>query len=219
VRIHSDELFLSVLEDEGFTPLPPYISRTYDESEQHPEDKNRYQTIYAEKPGAVAAPTAGLHFTPALFEDLSKKGVNRTAVTLHVGIGTFRPVAVDQVVDHVMDEERYELPESTADLIHSTKKEGGRIVAVGSTSVRTLESVAKRHGRIIQDSGRTDIFIYPPYDFQVVDCMLTNFHLPKSTLLMMICALADHELMMAVYEEAVRERYRFFSYGDCMLIL
>ncbi|NCC50004.1 MAG: tRNA preQ1(34) S-adenosylmethionine ribosyltransferase-isomerase QueA [Spartobacteria bacterium] len=220
VRIHSEEPLLTILEEEGFPPLPPYISRAYNTpGGVPPGDRTRYQTIYAEKPGAVAAPTAGLHFTPELFGTLSELGVRRTTVTLHVGIGTFRPVSVEQVADHVMDEERYEVSDDTARMINRTKEDGGRVVAVGSTSVRTLESVAQRHGRMTADSGRTDVFIYPPYAFRVVDVMLTNFHLPRSTLLMMICALADRELIMAVYEDAVRERYRFFSYGDCMLIL
>ena len=188
--------------------------------QERPEDRERYQTVFAAEPGAVAAPTAGLHFTPELFDRLAAVGVRRTEVTLHVGIGTFRPVAVKQVQEHVMDEERYDVRANTVQAVQDARACGGRVVAVGSTSVRTLETVAARNdGMLCVGSGRSDLFIYPPYTFQIVDVMLTNFHLPRSTLLMMVCALAGRDFMLKVYREAVREQYRFFSYGDCMLIL
>jgi S-adenosylmethionine:tRNA ribosyltransferase-isomerase len=219
VCIISQRPFLELLDEIGIAPLPPYIQRDYSTEGESPTDRERYQTVYAREPGAVAAPTAGLHFTPELFDRLKAVGVNRAEVTLHVGIGTFRPVSVSRVEDHTMDEERYQVPSETADAMARARAEGGRIVAVGSTSVRTLETVAAREGTIVASQGRSDLFIYPPYDFRVVDIMLTNFHLPRSTLLMMVCALAGHDFMLRVYEEAVRQRYRFFSYGDCMLIL
>ena len=182
-------------------------------------DTERYQTVYAKFPGAVAAPTAGLHFTDAVFQALEKKGVRRAAVTLHVGLGTFRPVDAENVDDHRMEAERYIVPEETAAAIRDCRARGGRVVAVGSTSVRTLETVAAEHGEVVACSGRSSLFIRPPYEFKVVDAMLTNFHLPRSTLVMMVSALATRELILKAYAEAVRERYRFFSYGDCMLIL
>ena len=219
VRVISDQPFLDVLEQDGIAPLPPYISRDYSSEQDTPEDRARYQTIYASRPGAVAAPTAGLHFTPELLDKLAACGVERTEVTLHVGIGTFRPVSVERVEDHVMDEERYEITEATARAIASAREHGGRITAVGSTSVRTLETVAARPEGFGAGTGRSGLFITPPYSFKLVDLMLTNFHLPKSTLLMMVCALAGREFMLEAYREAVREKYRFFSYGDCMLIL
>jgi len=218
VRLESDGPLLDVLEREGETPLPPYIKRTADD-DRKASDRSRYQTVYASEPGAVAAPTAGLHFTPELLEALSEAGVSKAEITLHVGIGTFRPVSVDSVSDHRMDEERYEVSDTAAAAIRDTRAGGGRVVAVGSTSVRTLESVVAAHGDIVACSGRSDLFIYPPYAFKAVDAMLTNFHLPKSTLLMMVSALAGSDLIKRAYTEAVRERYRFFSYGDCMLIL
>jgi len=218
IRIHSTGAFMDFLQRDGVTPLPPYISRNYTDDQNRPLDMQRYQTIYASTPGAVAAPTAGLHFTDELFDKLTEKGVSRAEITLHVGIGTFRPVAVDDVTKHVMDEERFELSEATADAI-KTAKEHGRVVAVGSTTVRTLETVAAQYDEIKACSGRSDLFIYPPYSFRVVDVMLTNFHLPKSTLLMMVSALAGRDFMLYAYEEAVKEKYRFYSYGDCMLIL
>ena len=218
VRVHCKRPFLDVLDDIGIPPLPPYISRDYDQ--ERPEDRERYQTVFAAEPGAVAAPTAGLHFTPELFDRLAVGGVRRTEVTLHVGIGTFRPVAVEQVQEHVMDEERYEVRADTVQAVQDAHACGGRVVAVGSTSVRTLETVAARNnGMLCAGRGRSDLFIYPPYTFQIVDVMLTNFHLPRSTLLMMVCALAGRDFMLKVYREAVREQYRFFSYGDCMLIV
>lgn len=218
VSFECDGALLKILEEEGETPLPPYIKRSSDDSRKE-SDKERYQTVYALEPGAVAAPTAGLHFSTELLHELATKGVNKAEVTLHVGIGTFRPVKVDLVADHRMDEERYEIGEDSAAAIRATREAGHRIVAVGSTSVRTLETVMDAHGEIKACEGRSDIFIYPPYEFQSVDIMLTNFHLPKSTLLMMVSALARTDLMKRAYAEAIRERYRFFSYGDCMLIL
>jgi len=217
IKIESERPWLEVLKEIGLPPLPPYIKRS-DVSGQR-EDSERYQTIYAKHPGAVAAPTAGLHFTDEIFQALEKQGVKKAEVTLHVGLGTFRPVAAENVQDHQMEPERYTVLEETAKRIEETKAAGGRIVAVGSTSVRTLESVAAEHGRVVPYSGRSSLFIYPPYPFKVVDVMLTNFHLPKSTLIMMICALAGRELILRAYEEAVKEKYRFYSYGDCMLIL
>lgn len=219
VRIISGQPFLDILEEDGIAPLPPYITRDYSEERDTPEDRARYQTVYATRPGAVAAPTAGLHFTPELFERLAAQGVQRTEVTLHVGIGTFRPVSVDRVEDHVMEEERYEVSVDTARAITAAREAGGRIVAVGSTSVRTLETVAARPDGFGACTGRSSLFIRPPYHFQMTDVMLTNFHLPKSTLLMMVCALAGREFMLEAYQAAVQEKYRFFSYGDCMLIL
>jgi S-adenosylmethionine:tRNA ribosyltransferase-isomerase len=219
LRIESAKPFLDILEREGVTPLPPYISRKQAPETQVEADRARYQTVFAREPGAVAAPTAGLHFTQEVLTRLEQMGVHRAAVTLHVGPGTFRPVSVEDVEDHEMESERYQVPPETAQAIEKTRTAGGRIVAVGSTSVRTLESVAREHGKVTACSGRTRLFIHPPYKFRVVDVMLTNFHLPKSTLLMMICALAGKELILKAYEEAVREKYRFYSYGDCMLIL
>jgi S-adenosylmethionine:tRNA ribosyltransferase-isomerase len=218
VIFSSQQPLLEVLEKEGITPLPPYIRRDINDS-RAAADRERYQTVYARNPGAVAAPTAGLHFTPQLLNKLMEQGVGRSEVTLHVGIGTFRPVNVDDVTEHRMDEERYEVSEEAAEKIRQARAGGGRIVAVGSTTVRTLETMMRDYGEITACSGRSDIFIYPPYQFQATDIMLTNFHLPKSTLLMMVSALAGRDLIMRAYTEAVREKYRFFSYGDCMLIL
>ncbi|MFU8780988.1 MAG: tRNA preQ1(34) S-adenosylmethionine ribosyltransferase-isomerase QueA [Kiritimatiellia bacterium] len=218
IRLVCERPLLDILEEAGDVPLPPYIRRGAEDARRS-ADSSRYQTVYASQPGAVAAPTAGLHFTPALFADLVAKGIGKAEITLHVGIGTFRPVRADHVTDHRMDEERYEMLPAAAAAIRSARLHGGRIVAVGSTSVRTLETVMAREGEIRAGAGRSDLFIYPPYTFQAVDCMLTNFHLPKSTLIMMVSALAGRDLIMHAYAEAVRERYRFFSYGDCMLIL
>jgi S-adenosylmethionine:tRNA ribosyltransferase-isomerase len=205
----------------GIPPLPPYIHRKGATEEQRARDILRYQTIYAAHPGAVAAPTAGLHFTPEVFAALGAKGVSKAFVTLHVGIGTFRPVTSENVEDHRMEEERWTLPAETADAIRRARAAGGRIVAVGSTTVRTLETAAAEQGVAFprEGAGRTGIFIRPPYAFRTTDAMLTNFHLPKSTLIMMVSALAGREFVLEAYREAVRERYRFYSYGDCMLIL
>ena len=219
VRVESALPWLEVLERIGQTPLPPYIQRKEATPERRAADKVRYQTVFAREPGAVAAPTAGLHFTPEVLDRLAAHGVGRATVTLHVGIGTFRPVAVDDVEEHKMDFERWQIPDGTAAKIGAAKAAGGRIVAVGTTSVRTLESAAARPEGFGAGQGRTDLFIYPPYAFKVVDALVTNFHLPKSTLIMMISAFAGREFVLEAYREAIRERYRFFSYGDCMLIL
>ena len=217
IRIECDRPWPEVLEEIGEPPLPPYIKRS-DVSNQK-SDRERYQTVYARQAGAVAAPTAGLHFTDEVFQTLEKRGVKKTEITLHVGLGTFRPVDAENVEEHRMEAERYTIPAETAEGIETTRAAGGRVVAVGSTSVRTLETVAGEHGGVVACSGRSALFIYPPYPFKVVDCMLTNFHLPRSTLLMMVCAFAGRELILQAYDEAVREKYRFYSYGDCMLIL
>jgi len=215
VRFETDRPVLEWAHELGNTPLPPYIHR---ESGNLDDDRDRYQTVFARFPGAVAAPTAGLHFTPDVLADLATRGIRHTEVTLHVGLGTFRPVSTENVEEHRMEEERYVVEEAAALAIRTARATGGRCLAVGSTSVRTLESVAAHHGDIVASEGRTDIFIRPPYTFRVADMILTNFHLPKSTLLMMMSAFATRDLMLAAYEEAVREQYRFFSYGDCMLI-
>ncbi len=215
LKIESDRPLMEILDEEGVPPLPPYIGRKEQTPEQIAEDKVRYQTVYASAPGAAAAPTAGLHFTPELFAELNDRGVSKAELTLHVGLGTFRPVSAEIITDHEMHHERYAVSAEAAQTINAAKSAGGRIVAVGSTSVRTLESL----DRVESAEGATNIFIYPPYDFQHVDAILTNFHLPKSTLLMMMSAFASRDLMLKAYETAVQEKYRFFSYGDCMLIL
>lgn len=204
---------LCLLDEVGHIPLPPYIQR-----EDTTDDREDYQTVFADKPGAVAAPTAGLHFTPGILDQLQANGVQTTNVTLHVGAGTFKPVQVDDVNDHKMHSERYILSPETADLLNQTRQSGSRICAIGTTSVRTLESSSDESG-VKAGQGETDIFIYPPYQFKSVDMLLTNFHLPQSTLLMLVSALADRDLIMAAYERAVAEKFRFFSYGDCMLII
>ncbi|MFD1887601.1 tRNA preQ1(34) S-adenosylmethionine ribosyltransferase-isomerase QueA [Paenibacillus wenxiniae] len=206
-------IFQEILDRLGEMPLPPYIKETLD-------DRERYQTVYAKHEGSAAAPTAGLHFTTELLEAIRAKGVSIGFVTLHVGLGTFRPMSVDTVEDHVMHEEYYSLPVETAELIHATKARGGRIIAVGTTSARTLETVARDFGDkpLQATSGWTQIFIYPGHTFGLVDAMITNFHLPKSTLVMLVSALAGRDHIMAAYEEAIREQYRFFSFGDAMFI-
>jgi len=232
LRLRHDRPLLEILETDGVPPLPPYIKRTRSaDAPERAADRERYQTVYARNPGAVAAPTAGLHFTEALLTTLEQCGICRTAVTLHVGPGTFKPVTVAEVEQHRMDAERYTVPEVTARLIRETRAAKGRIVAVGSTVVRTLETMAAahesvvdhdsvaEHDAVIASQGRSDLFIYPPYKFRVVDALLTNFHLPTSSLLMMVSALASRELILQAYEEAIRERYRFYSYGDCMLVV
>ena len=210
------------LSEWGEVPLPPYINRPVDSG----MDGCRYQTVFAQSSGSVAAPTAGLHFTEALLEEIRARGVKTCFLTLHVGLGTFAPVKAEDIADHVMHEERYELSDPAARAIEQAREAGGRVVAVGTTSVRVLESVASRHqGRLVPGCGRTRIFIHPPYEFRLVNCLLTNFHLPRSTLLMLVSAFAapgdtrGRERVLAAYREAVRERYRFFSYGDAMLIL
>lgn len=219
VDLQPEGSVLAVLDEVGLTPLPPYIKRSPAAAGASGHDRLDYQTVFARVPGAVAAPTAGLHLTEALLARLQANGVAHAAVTLHVGVGTFRPVDAEHVEDHRMEAERFTLPEMTAAAIRDTRERGGRIVAVGSTVVRTLESVAAHEGAIRAASGRTDLFIRPPYRFQVVDAMLTNFHLPKSTLLMMVSALAGTEPIRQAYRAAVESRYRFYSYGDCMLIV
>ena len=205
-----------LLERVGHVPLPPYIRRAAGESS--PEDKERYQTVYARESGAVAAPTAGLHFTDELFARLEEAGVSRTAVTLHVGAGTFKPVSVEDTADHRMHSEEYELSRETADAIAACRERGGRVVAIGTTSMRTLETCAAGNGLVEPGRGSTDIFITPGYRFGVVDLLLTNFHLPKSTLLMLVSAFSGRERILELYADAVEREYRFFSYGDAMLL-
>ncbi len=213
----------ALLDAFGRTPVPPYVHREGTREEEMAA-RARYKTIYAKRLGRVAAPTAGLHFTPEIFAALDAKGVRRVAVTLHVGPGTFRPVKAENIEDHEMDFEAFSVPPETADAINACKARGGRVFCVGSTSVRTLETVAAREKApgdplVVGGSGASNIFIYPPYRFKVCDCLLTNFHLPQSTLLMMTSALAGRERMLCAYALAVRANYRFFSYGDCMLIV
>jgi S-adenosylmethionine:tRNA ribosyltransferase-isomerase len=203
--------FYDIIEQIGEMPLPHYITKRL-------EDKNRYQTVYAKELGSAAAPTAGLHFTPELLERLKSKGVEIVFVTLHVGLGTFRPVKVDDIAEHIMHSEHYELPQETADAINSTKANGGRIIAVGTTSCRTLETVAKKEGYIKQSDGWTSIFIYPGYEFRAVDAIITNFHLPESTLIMLVSAFAGRENVLNAYKQAIEQKYRFFSFGDAMFI-
>jgi S-adenosylmethionine:tRNA ribosyltransferase-isomerase len=206
-------IFQEILDRLGEMPLPPYIKETLD-------DRERYQTVYAKHEGSAAAPTAGLHFTDELLDQIRAKGVNIGFITLHVGLGTFRPMSVDMVEDHVMHEEYYSLSQETADLINQTKERGNKVFAVGTTSCRTLETVGSKFedGVLQESSGWTSIFIYPGYSFKVIDGMLTNFHLPKSTLVMLVSALAGREHIMHAYAEAIKEQYRFFSFGDAMLI-
>ena len=206
-----DSIF-PVLEKVGEMPLPHYITEKL-------EDGERYQTVYSKELGSAAAPTAGLHFTPEILEKIQKKGVKIGFVTLHVGIGTFRPVKANNIEDHKMHAEHYHLSEETAALICETKKNGGRVIAVGTTSCRTLESVATFHGEICAADGWTNIFIYPGYKFKCIDALLTNFHLPESTLIMLVSAFYDREKVLQAYKEAVEKEYRFFSFGDCMLLL
>ena len=206
-----DGVFEEILAKLGQTPLPPYIHTELD-------DPERYQTVYAKIDGSAAAPTAGLHFTAAEMERLRAKGVNLGFITLHVGLGTFRPVEAEQIENHVMHREFYSVPKETANLIAATRAKGGRIVAVGTTSVRTLEAAADETGNITAKSDWTNIFIYPGYKFKVVDAMITNFHLPKSSLIMLVSAFAGREFVLSAYREAVKEKYRFFSFGDAMFI-
>lgn len=204
-------LFFPLLEQVGQMPLPPYIKAEL-------EDKERYQTVYSQEAGSAAAPTAGLHFTPELLEKIRAKGVDIGFVTLHVGLGTFRPVSAERLTDHKMHAEHYYMPQATADLINAVKGRGGRVIAVGTTSCRTIESVAQREGCFRESQGRTDIFIYPGYEFKGLDGLITNFHLPESTLIMLVSALAGREHVLNAYKTAVQERYRFFSFGDAMFI-
>lgn len=214
VRIESRLPMEEVLDRHGRVPLPPYLER-----EEEPGDRERYQTVYARVPGSVAAPTAGLHFTPALLDELGNAGVRIARIVLHVGIGTFRPMEVDDPSLHRMHEEEWEIGADAAEALAETRAAGGRVWAVGTTAVRTLESAARDDGTIEPGSGRTDLFIHPGWRFRVVDGLLTNFHLPRSTLLMLVAALAGYDRTMAAYREAVREGYRFFSYGDAMAVL
>ncbi len=211
VRFTYDGIFEEILDQLGQMPLPPYITHQL-------EDKNRYQTVYAKHSGSAAAPTAGLHFTPELLREIKDEGVDIASVTLHVGLGTFRPVKVDNILEHHMHSEFYQIEESEAEKINRAKEKGGRVICVGTTSCRTIESAADKNGHLRAGSGWTDIFIYPGYKFKLLDCLITNFHLPESTLLMLVSALAGREHVLAAYEEAVKERYRFFSFGDAMFI-
>jgi S-adenosylmethionine:tRNA ribosyltransferase-isomerase len=211
VRFSHEGNFYNIIEQIGQMPLPHYISHEL-------ADKERYQTVYSKYVGSAAAPTAGLHFTPELLDRLRIKGINIGFVTLHVGLGTFRPVKAENIEEHVMHTEHYELPEETAALINRTKAEGGRVIAVGTTSCRTLESVARLKGGIVPAQGWTGIFIYPGYEFKAIDGLITNFHLPESTLIMLVSAFAGREHVLAAYEEAIREKYRFYSLGDAMFI-
>ncbi|MEZ3504933.1 MAG: tRNA preQ1(34) S-adenosylmethionine ribosyltransferase-isomerase QueA [Lachnospiraceae bacterium] len=212
VHFTYEGIFEELLDRLGQMPLPPYITHQL-------KDKNRYQTVYAKNAGSAAAPTAGLHFTPELLKEIQSRGVKLAHVTLHVGLGTFRPVKVENVREHHMHSEFYMVEEEQAKLINETKAGGGRIIAVGTTSCRTLESAAGEDGILRAGSGWTDIFIYPGYEFKLIDCLITNFHLPESTLLMLVSALAGRDRIMAAYAEAVKEQYRFFSFGDAMLVL
>ena len=212
IRFHYEGIFLEILDQLGTMPLPPYIKEKLD-------DPERYQTVYSKTPGSAAAPTAGLHFTKELLAELEQKGVKLAFVTLHVGLGTFRPVKEEEITDHVMHSEYYIMDEQTAELINQTRDAGGKVWAVGTTACRTLETIADEGGHVHAQSGWTDIFIYPGYRFKMVDHLVTNFHLPESTLIMLVSALAGREHVLNAYRTAVEERYRFFSFGDAMLIL
>ena len=211
VRFHYQGIFLEILEQLGKMPLPPYIKTEL-------QDNERYQTVYSKVVGSAAAPTAGLHFVPELLEEIREMGVKVCYVTLHVGLGTFRPVKAEDILDHEMHSEFCMISQETADIINETKKNGGRVICVGTTSCRTVESFAAEDGTMTERSGWTNIFIYPGYRFKVLDALITNFHLPQSTLIMLVSALAGREHVLAAYEEAVKEKYRFFSFGDAMLI-
>lgn len=211
IQFSYEGIFEEILDQLGQMPLPPYITHQL-------KDKNRYQTVYAKHEGSAAAPTAGLHFTKELLQEIEDRGVKIAHVTLHVGLGTFRPVKVENVLDHHMHSEFYMVEEAEAEKINSTKRDGGRVICVGTTSCRTIESASDENGVLKAGSGWTDIFIYPGYQFKILDCLITNFHLPESTLVMLVSALAGREHVLAAYGEAVKERYRFFSFGDAMLI-
>lgn len=212
VKFECEGNFFTALDDVGQMPLPPYITAKL-------EDRERYQTVYSKELGSAAAPTAGLHFTPDQLAELRERGIKTAFVTLHVGLGTFRPVKEDNVLNHKMHSEHYHLPKETADLINETKSNGGRVIAVGTTTCRTLESVATFYNEIAEHDGYTDIFIYPGYEFKCIDGLITNFHLPESTLIMLVSAFMGYDNTMNVYKTAVEESYRFFSFGDCMCIL
>lgn len=211
IRFHYDGIFLEILDKLGSMPLPPYIRERLD-------DPERYQTVYSKTPGSAAAPTAGLHFTKELLKKIEDKGVKLAFVTLHVGLGTFRPVKADEITDHIMHSEWYTMDAETAQTINDTRKNGGKVWAVGTTATRTLETIADENGFVKAQSGWTDIFIYPGYKFKIVDHLITNFHLPESTLMMLISAFATREQIMNAYKQAVQNEYRFFSFGDSMMI-
>lgn len=211
VKFHYEGIFEEVLDKLGEMPLPPYITEKL-------EDKEQYQTVYSKNQGSAAAPTAGLHFTKELLEEIKVKGINLAFVTLHVGLGTFRPVKVENIEEHFMHSEFYSISQEAAEIINSTKKNGNRVICVGTTSVRTIESAADDNGNLKECSGWTEIFIYPGYKYKLVDALITNFHLPESTLLMLVSALSDRELILNAYNTAVDEKYRFFSFGDAMFI-
>lgn len=211
IEFSYDGIFEQVLDELGEMPLPPYITEKLD-------DKERYQTVYSKEKGSAAAPTAGLHFTNELLEEIKAKGVNIAYLTLHVGLGTFRPVKVEDINEHIMHSEFYHLDKENADLINETKRRGNKVIAVGTTSTRTLETIGDENGFVSEQSGWTDIFIYPGYKYKVIDQLITNFHLPESTLIMLVSALAGKENVMNAYNTAVKEKYRFFSFGDSMLI-
>lgn len=212
IRFSFEGIFEEILDQLGQMPLPPYITHQL-------QDKNRYQTVYAKHTGSAAAPTAGLHFTPELLRAIEERGIEIAKVTLHVGLGTFRPVKVDEITDHHMHSEFYQIDEEAAKKINRVKATGNRVICVGTTSCRTIESAADESGHLKAKSGWTDIFIYPGYEFRALDGLITNFHLPESTLIMLVSALAGRENVLAAYEEAVKERYRFFSFGDAMLVI
>lgn len=212
IQFRYEGIFEEVLDQLGQMPLPPYITHQL-------KDRDRYNTVYAAHEGSAAAPTAGLHFTPELLEQIQKKGVDIARVTLHVGLGTFRPVKVEDVTDHHMHSEFYQIDEEAAEKINRAKNGGGRVICVGTTSCRTIESAAAEDGHLEPCSGWTEIFIYPGYQFKMLDCLITNFHLPESTLIMLVSAIAGREHVLEAYEEAVKERYRFFSFGDAMFIV
>ncbi len=212
IKFYYEGLWEAILDEAGTMPLPPYIHEQL-------TDQTRYQTVYAKEQGSAAAPTAGLHFTPELLDAIRRQGIHVVELTLHVGLGTFRPVKSEQIEDHDMHAEFYQLSAETARVINQTKNSGGRIIAVGTTSCRVLESVAGKFGQIQADEGWTDIFIYPGYKFKAIDALITNFHLPESTLIMLVSALTGREAILAAYAKAVKEKYRFFSFGDAMLIM
>ena len=211
IHFEYEGIFEEILDQLGQMPLPPYITHQL-------EDKNRYQTVYAKHSGSAAAPTAGLHFTPELLKEIEEKGVQIARVTLHVGLGTFRPVKGDNILEHHMHSEFYQIDEEAAEKINRAKESGHRVICVGTTSCRTIESAADKNGKLHATNGWTEIFIYPGYEFKVLDCLITNFHLPESTLVMLVSALAGREQVLSAYEEAVKEKYRFFSFGDAMFI-
>lgn len=211
IQFSYEGIFEEILDQLGQMPLPPYITHQL-------EDKNRYQTVYAKHSGSAAAPTAGLHFTPELLEKIKEKGVEIATVTLHVGLGTFRPVKVDNILEHHMHSEFYQIEASEAEKINRAKEQGKRVICVGTTSCRTVESAADENGRLRECSGWTEIFIYPGYQFKILDCLITNFHLPESTLIMLVSALAGREHVLDAYQEAIEKQYRFFSFGDAMFI-